>query len=830
MTQETPEQPPEVSGKPSQKPPKRKSRLLRWILTLSVLAVIGAVTAFGGILYIFYHYGRDLPDYQVLAHYEPPVATRVYAANGQLIAQYAREDRLFLPVSAMPKNVINAFLVAEDKNFYHHGGVDFTGIARAALFDLRHLGTDRRPVGASTITQQVAKNFLLTNEVSIERKIKEAILAFRIERAFSKNQILELYLNEIYLGMGSYGVASASEAYFDKPLNELTLPEAAYLAALPKAPNNYNPFYHEAAALDRRNWVIGRLHEEGYITAEEAKAAQAEPLGVKKKSDTLTVTAAYFTEEVRRFLADRYGTDMLYDGGLQVFTTLDPKLQAYAEKSLRNGLIAYDQTHGWRGPIRKIRVDAWQEDLNVLNVPLGVPTWRLAAVLDVADDHAVIGLRDGTTGTIPFEQMKWARKNLPDQRFGLPPKSVSDVLEKGDVIAVEKVKDDAADETYALRQVPDVGGALVALDPHSGRVRALVGGFDYDSSQFNRATQAQRQPGSAFKPFVYAAALEDGFTPSSLVLDAPFVLDQGPGLPKWKPDNYSHDYYGPSTLRRGIEKSRNLMTVRLAQNIGMDRVVDISRRFGIDDHLQPLLSMSLGAGETTVLKLANAYGMLDNGGKKITPALIERIQDRRGRTIYKRDTRPCPGCSNVAWQGPTTREPMLTDDRERVLEATVAYQITSMMEGVIERGTGVGARSIGKPVAGKTGTSDDAFDAWFMGYSPNLVCGVFVGFDQPRTLGPNEQGATVAVPIFRDFMTEALSDQPSVPFAVPPGIRLVRVNHDTGRPAKPGDTNVILEAFRTDMKVSRPDRSVLDGSSEVVQSETSRRSSTGGIY
>jgi len=811
----------------------RRRRWLRWLGVLGGLTVLGAVAGACGILFIFYEFGRDLPDYHALADYEPPVSTRVYAADGQLIAEYARQDRLFIPVSAIPRQVINAFLVAEDKNFYHHDGIDFVGLTRAVLTNIRNLGTDRRPVGASTITQQVAKNFLLTNEVSIERKIKEAILAFRMERAFTKDQILELYLNEIYLGMGAYGVASASVTYFDKPLNELSLSEAAYLAALPKGPNNYHPTRHTAAAIARRNWVIDRLHDEGFVTAAQAREAKSQGLGVKEHHDTLTVTAAYFTEEVRRFLADRYGTDMLYEGGLQVMTTLDPTLQAEAEKALKDGLIAYDRRHGWRGAFRQVRTTAWKDDLNVLEIPLGMPGWRLAAVTGTSEQGATIGLRDGSLGFIPFEEMKWARPTLPDQRYGYPPESVDEVVKPGDVIAVEALGDDRTGPDghplYGLRQVPEVEGAIVAMDPHSGRVRALVGGFNYEESEFNRATQALRQPGSAIKPFVYAAALDSGFTPASLVLDAPFVLDQGAGQGKWKPGNYSNQFYGPSTLRLGLEKSRNLMTVRLAQYVGMDAITAIARRFGIQEHMPPLLSMALGAGETTLLRLTNAYGMMANEGLRIEPALIERIQDRRGKTIYKRDERACPNCTNVAWH-PGLQAPVLPDNRERVIDAPTAYQSISMMEGVIERGTGVQARSIGKPLAGKTGTTDDAKDAWFMGFSPNLVAGVYTGFDNHRTLGPDEQGASVAVPIWKAFMEQALKDQPAIPFHVPEGIRLVRVNAQTGLPARPGDRNVILEAFKADTDIGRIDRTVLDGSHEVVQSDGNSRSSASGIY
>ena len=811
---------------------------------LGVVLVLVLLVVAGGV-FVLYKYGRDLPDYHQLANYEPPVATRVHAGDGRLIAEFARQQRLFVPIGQIPKKVTYAFIAAEDKNFYSHMGIDPMGNIRAVLTNIGNTFTDRRPVGASTITQQVARNFFLSNDVNYVRKIKEAILSFRIEQAFTKDQILELYLNEIYLGFGSYGVAAASLNYFNKSLDELTLPEIAYLAALPKGPSNYHPVRHYQRAVARRNWVLERMREDGYITKEQMEEAQQTPLTVVGRGGTDLVKAEYFTEEVRRQLYDRYGETRLYDGGLSVRTTLDTSLQGLGERVLRNGLIAYDRRHGWRGPISRISTsENWAKDLAEMDVPLGVATWHLAVVLDVEDQSARIGLADGDTGVIPMSGMSWARPWLEGQRFGSPPESASDVLSVGDVIAVQRMKGQEQPEgdpafqnaslesgdnvRYSLQQIPEIEGALIAMDPHTGRVLALVGGFDYDQSQFNRAIQALRQPGSAFKPFVYAAALDHGFTPSSLVLDAPIVVDQGYGLGKWKPENYENKFYGPGTLRMGIEKSRNVMTVRLAENIGMPAIVDYAKRFDIVDNMPPILSMALGAGETTVLRLTTAYAMLDNGGLRITPTLIDRVQDRRGMTVYRHDTRECPGCQVDEWVD-GMMPPVLPDPRERVVDARTAYQIVSMLEGVIQRGTGVSIRVVGKPLAGKTGTTNDAADAWFVGFSPDLVVGVYTGFDKPRTLGPGEQGATVAAPVFRDFMLTALKNQPAIPFRIPDGITLARVNAKTGLPAQPGDQDVIMEAFKQGTE-PHGEQPVLDGAGGVMQTGRDVPVGTGGLY
>lgn len=789
------------------------------------LGLLGAVVAG---FFVLYQYGRDLPDVNQMADYQPPVTTRAYTADGSLLVEFARQNRLFVPISAVPEDVVDAFLAAEDKNFYQHSGIDFTGILRAVVINLTNIGSNRRLVGASTITQQVAKNFLLSGEVTYARKIKEAILAYRIERAFTKVEILELYLNDNYFGQGAYGVAAAALRYFEKPLNELTLSEIAYLAALPKGPNNYHPVRNYDAATSRRNWVIGRMQDEGFIDAEEADAARAEPLVARIGGKAERFEAAYFTEEIRRYLYNEYGADELYEGGLSVRTTLDPRLQEIAERSISAGLVAYDRRHGWRGPLRRVDVENWSVAIEDIPDGRGKRSWRVAVVLELTEDSAVIGLRGENIGVIPMSELTWARRWKKDQKTGGRPKTPGDVLAPGDVILVERLPSDDGDRAaFALRQVPDIEGGLVAMDPHTGRVLALVGGFDYSASEFNRATQASRQPGSAFKPFVYAAALDSGFTPSDLVLDAPFVIEQGFGLGKWKPANYSNKFYGPSTLRLGIEKSRNLMTVRLAQDIGMQQVADYAHRFGISEDMPPNLAMALGAGETTLMQLTAAYSMLVNGGKRVEPTLIDRIQDRRGKSIYLHDRRPCDLCRTDAWEG--QEEPIIPDQREVVLNAGTAYQVVSMLQGVVERGTGVRIRSVGKPLAGKTGTTNESMDTWFMGFSPDLAVGVFAGFDSPRTLGKRETGSSVAAPIFRDFMKDALAGQPAIPFRIPPGIRLVRVNPTTGLLATAQDRRVILEAFKPGTEPGGQ-REVLDGSDSVVQTGTGPQTGTGGLY
>ncbi len=784
-------------------------KIYKTIATLGIILVALGFLCLGGIFSVFWYFGYQLPDYQQLADYEPRTVTRIHAGDGRLLAEFGRQNRVFVPIRAIPKGVKNAFLAAEDKNFFRHYGVDFFSIGRAILTNIGRLGTNQRLVGASTITQQVAKNFLLTNETSLNRKIKEAILAFRIERALSKNRILELYLNEIYLGMGSYGVAAAALNYFNKSLNKLTVSEAAFLAGLPKAPNNYHPIKEYKAAKMRRNYVISRMFANDYITGSEATNAKGEPLVVRRRSEALNTEAGYFVEDVRRELMQRFGEAKLYGGGLSVRTTLQPDLQIIADSSLRDGLIKYDRRHGWRGPLSRIPVNQnWL--LSLRNYPEPVylktilPKWRKAVVLSIENKQAELGFVDGSSGFLPPNELKWAgikeSKNQPDHRK----KPTKQGLRVGDVVLVQALnsemrKSRKSRSSFRLRQIPEVNGAIVAIAPHTGRVLAMTGGFSYFKSEFNRATQARRQPGSAFKPFVYLAALDSGYTPSSIVIDAPFVFDQGPGLIQWKPSNYTNKFYGPSPIRIGIEKSRNLMTVRLAQMIGMEIIADYAERFGIVDHMPRMLSMALGAGETTLFKLTTAYGMLVNGGKKINATLIDRVQNRQGKTIFRHEKRNCKLCKNIEWDRQAV--PKLPENRQFLVDTRSAYQIVAMLEGVVKRGTGRRLRKVGKPLAGKTGTTNNSLDTWFVGFSPNLVVGVFVGFDEPRPLGRGETGASLAAPIFQSFMSKALAKKPPIPFRIPKGIRLVRINALTGKRALPGDKPVILEAYKNETSI-----------------------------
>jgi len=775
---------------------------LFWLL-LSVL-FIGMVAAGSLLVWVFWTYGRDLPDYQQLAKYEPPVVTRIYAGDGALLAEYANQKRLFVPVEAIPPRLINAFLSAEDKGFYDHFGIDLQALARAAVTNVKNFGQGRRPIGASTITQQVTKNFLLTNEVSIERKIKEAILSLRMEQAFSKGQILELYLNEIYLGYGSYGVAAAALNYFDKALDQLTLAEAAYLAALPKAPSNYHPVRKTAAATARRNWVLGQMVENGYITEAEAAEATATPLITAEQTGFDAADAPFFAEEVRRALISQYGEDMLYGGGLAVRTTLDPYLQQAARLSLQRGLEALDRRQGWRGALAVVEDDGDVAAALAAQQAKMLPGHYAALVTNVAKDSAQIFV-DGMPANIPFELAFWAYPPRDDE--GVRPPVLTDLrhaLSPGDIVMVQH-PDDTPDlirdgfvpepNDFALSQRPLVEGAIVALDPHTGRLLAMSGGYNFADSEFNRAVQAERQPGSAFKPFVYLAALDHGFAPTTRILDAPLVVDQGPGKPKWKPANYTKRFYGPSIMRVGIEKSRNLMTARLAMRLGMEEIQAYARKFGLNENLPPLLSMSLGAGETTLLRLTAAYGMLVNGGKHITPSLIDRIQDRTGRTIYRHDDRPCGQCRSAdGWSNQPI--PELPDNREQLTSPASAFQMVSMLEGVVKRGTGRRISGLELAVAGKTGTTNDNTNGWFIGFTPDLAVGVFVGYDTPRPLGKRETGSTVAVPIFGDFIERASAGKPVIPFRRPSGVTLIPVDSETGERALPNDPGAIMEVFK----------------------------------
>jgi len=824
-------------------------RFMGFLFAAGTIVFLVGVAAAAGLIW---HYSKDLPDYSQLQDYEPPVMTRVHAADGALLGEYSKERRLYMPIQAVPKLVINAFLAAEDKNFYEHGGIDYMGMGRAAMLYAQNFGSNRRPQGASTITQQVAKNFLLTNEVSFTRKIREALLAMRLERAYSKDKILELYLNEIYLGLGAYGIAAASLVYFDKSVNELTVADAAYLAALPKAPAALHPIRNRDRALERRNYVVDRLLENGWIKSADAEVAKKDPMTVTSRSNAAHIFAGeYFAEEVRRDVFERYGEKKLYEGGLSVRTTLDPKLQVVARKTLTAGLVNYDEAQGWRGAPNKLDISGdWGVKLAEVKALGDISPWKMAVVLETSDQSARIGfqpgrelggavLKDRQIGLIPLDGVRWAKAAAGPTR-GKTPTAVSQVLAPGDIIYVDPLlaKDgNAIEGQFRLRQLPEVSGALVAMDPWTGRVVAMVGGFSFDQSQFNRATQAYRQPGSSFKPLVYSAAMDNGYTPSTVVVDAPIEIDQGSGS-VWRPENYSTGkYYGPTTMRVALQRSLNTVTVRLAQDVGMPLIGEYAKRFGVNDDLPNYLSFALGAGETTVMRMVTAYSMFANGGRRVKSTLIDRIQDRYGKTIFKHDARECRGCDAPnGWKNQP--EPQLIDRREQVLDPMTAYQITSMMEGVVQGGTATVMREVGKPIAGKTGTTNDSKDVWFIGFSPDLVVGIYVGFDKPRNLGSKATGGGLAAPIAKDFMKVALADKPAVPFRVPAGIKLIRVDAKTGMRAGPGDGGrTILEAFKPG--TAPPDNYAVigvadaDGRALTVSPDADRsilRSGTGGLY
>ena len=831
-------------------------RLLGFLFTAGFLVFCAGAAVVG---YVIYDKSSDLPSLETLTSYEPPVMTRVHAGDGSLLAEYAEQRRLYMPASVLPKRLIHAFISAEDKTFFSHAGIDWQGIVGAvARYGQAKLKGERRQLsGASTITQQVAKNFLLSSERSFDRKLREALLAQRIEQAFSKEQILELYLNEIYLGLGSYGVAAASLNYFGKSLKDLQLEEMAYLAALPKAPSNYHPFRQTERALERRNWVLGQMHENGYITADELEAARNKPLEVNPRPYGVQLFASEigaeaFAEEVRRDLEKAYGRKRLREGGLSVRTTLDLKLQIFARQALQRGLMKFDRERGWRGPVARIDLaeGEWGAALGKIKAYDDLRPWRLAVVLEVTPEFAKVGLQpsklksgklDKTRQTVqlPVKYMTWAREHIPgkDGKYSLGEviTSVDQVLNVGDVVYAAPSREEGQQH---LVQVPEVEGALVALDPHTGRVLALSGGFSYAKSQFNRAVQAKRQPGSSFKPFVYAAALDNGYTPASVILDAPFEIELSNGE-KWAPKNYTNKFYGPSTLRRGIELSRNVMTVRLAHDMGMQKVVDYARDFGVYDNLRPLLSMSLGAGETSLLRMTAGFSMFVNGGKRILPSLVDRVQDRHGRTVFRHDSRDCSACKAQKWDGQA--EPELVDARRAVINPYTAYQITSMMEGVVQRGTAKKAfAEFDVPIAGKTGTTNDEKDAWFVGFSPDLAVGVYVGYDNPRPMGKKASGGGLAAPIFADFMKLALRGQPHTPFRVPRGIQLIPINPKSGQRAPYGSDTTILEAFKPGEEPAEDNSVVIGGDpgfvpSGVSQVDSSARdggltTGTGGLY
>ncbi len=748
---------------------KKSIKLIVAIITLSVLFAFSTL----------WYFSSDLPDYKILANYKPPISSRVHSGEGQLIAEYALQKRLFIPYDSVPKKVINSFLSAEDKNFFSHPGIDAKSISRAIIKNLKNILSEKRLEGASTITQQVAKNFLLTNEVSLKRKIKEAILAFRIERAYSKERIMELYLNQIYLGEGTYGIAAASLEYFDKAVSDLNYEEAALLAGLPKAPSKYNPKKSITRAKKRRNLVLKNLYENSFINQVQYNNFKKKPIILKKRKIKLLEEANYYSEEARRIVSDKYGYDALYKGGLSIRTPLNSNYQIEALKALREGLEEYDRRHGWRGPIINLETKDWQNNIQKF-IPDKSLNWKLARVIDVNKLTIKIETENKEEGFIDFKNIAWTRKE-----------SFEDLVRLNDIIYVQKIKKNK----WNLKQLPKINGAIVVMDPYTGRVLAMVGGFSFKLSEFNRATQAKRQPGSAFKPFIYAAALENGFTPSTLILDAPFVMEQGEGLKTWKPENYGKKFYGPSTLRTGIEKSRNLMTVRVAQKVGFEKISEIMNSFGIYDDVPELLSVSLGSAETTLIKLTNAYCTFVNGGKKVTPIFIDRIQDRRGKTIFNADKRKCLGCQEISYL--KEEIPLIEDNREQIITAETAYQITSMLEGVIKRGTGRKLKNLNLALAGKTGTTNKNMDAWFLGFTSKIVIGTYVGFDEPKSLGKYETGAKAALPIFKKFIENVVKKKEALPFKVPNNINLVMVDVETGLQPNATTKKIIYESYKS---------------------------------
>ncbi len=747
-----------------------------------LIILIGIVLLF--LLSTLWYFSSGLPDYKKLSNYQPPISSRVYSEDGKLIAEYALQKRLFVPYDSIPKIVINSFLSAEDKNFFQHPGVDAKGIVRATINNIKNIFQDKRLEGASTITQQVAKNFLLTNEVSLRRKVKEAILAFRIERAYSKERILELYLNQIYLGQGTYGIAAASLEYFDKSIKELDYNDAALLAALPKAPSKYNPYKYPKIAKFRRDLVLLNLKDNNFISEDEFTKLKVRSLNLKKRKIEIVNEANSYTEEVRRSINENYGFEKLYSQGLSIRTPLNINYQIHAIKSLRKGIEDYDRRHGWRGPIsNKLKDKNWSKKLE--NIKLD-PTlnWQIAEIIEINNNEIKFNFINGvnkevSSGNIKYNKLKWSlgKKNI-EERFKL-----------GDLIFVKK-----ENNIYSLKQYPKVNGGIIVLDPYTGDVRALVGGFNFKSSEFNRVTQAKRQPGSAFKPIVYAAALENGFSPNSIILDAPFVESQGVGLKNWKPENYGKKFYGPTTFRKGIEYSRNLMTVRIAKILGLDKILDLSKKLDIYEEIPELLSVSLGAAETTLINLTSAYAPFVNGGKKIEPTLISRIQDRRGKTIFQVQNRECINCDKFIDQ--SLNYPIIENTNKKVISKETAYQMTSILRGAVERGTAKKLKSLGVPLAGKTGTTNDNFDAWFIGFSSNLIIGVYIGFDNPRTLGKFETGSKAALPIFKSFVQNALYKEDFKEFKIPEDIYLTSLNYNTGLKASLGDKNIILEALK----------------------------------
>jgi len=750
---------------------KLLKRLLIFGLLSSLLCLIAIIS-------ILWTYSNKLPDYKYLKSYKPPVSSKLYSGDGVLVSDFSTEKRIFVPYSAISQNVINAFLSAEDKNFFDHPGVDAKGVIRAVKNNIFNIVYSKRLEGASTITQQVAKNFLLSNEVSIDRKIKEAILAFRIERVLTKKRILELYLNQIYLGEGSYGIASASLRYFNKPISELDYAEAALLAALPKAPSKYNPYKDIKLAKFRRNLVLDNLLDNGFITKTLHFKLSNSDIKLKKRKRIYLEDSRYYVEDVRKNVIEKYGYDQVYKQGFNIKTPLDLELQKIASNSLRKGLQNFDKRKGWRGPIsNKKKYKDWRSEIKKLNLEKSIE-WEIAVVNRVDKFETVIETLNGKKGIISFNDIDWTRKEFKK------------LFTIGDIIYVKKI----SEGNYSLKQLPKANGGIVVMDPYTGRVLALSGGFSFKKSEFNRASQANRQPGSAFKPFIYALALENNFLPTTLVLDAPVVLDQGDDLKMWKPENYGKKFYGPSTLRTGIEKSRNLMTVRIAQELGIDKIVNFAKKLNIYENPDELMSVSLGSAETTLLKITSAYCSFINGGKLVNPILIDRIQDSEGKTIFNNEKRYCQNCDLISYEGKSN--PIIKSKYKQIFSPQTAYQITSMLKGVIERGTGKGLKNLKLELAGKTGTTNKNTDTWFIGFTSNLVVGVYIGYDNPKSLGKFETGSKTAMPVFKEFITKTSDKYNARPFKVAENIKMMVVDAKTGKKANSNTKLSIVESFK----------------------------------
>ena len=751
------------------------SRLIKKILILLITVGLGL---FVSIIVILWTYSNKLPDYKFLKNYKPSVSSKLYSGGGELVSDFSSEKRIFVPYNAIPKKVIHAFLSAEDKNFFSHPGVDAKGIIRAVLRNISNIIYEKRLEGASTITQQVAKNFLLSNEVSLNRKIKEAILAFRIERALSKERILELYLNQIYLGQGAYGIASASLEYFDKPISKLDYAEASLLAALPKAPSKYNPFKNIDLAKYRRDLVIRNLYDNSYISYKKYKKLLNTKIILKKRKKIYLEDARYYVEDVRKFIVEKYGFDKVYKQGFNIKTPINLEIQTIATQSLRDGLIQYDKRKGWRGPLlNKKDTNNWNNDLKKYHLEKSIG-WNLAIIKKINKFFVEIETDQKIAGKIEYQDVSWTKKEL-DKLFKV-----------GDVVYVNKIKDNI----FSLKQLPKANGGIVVMNPFTGRVIAMSGGFSFKRSEFNRATQASRQPGSAFKPFIYALALENNFTPSTLILDAPIVLDQGEDLKMWKPENYGKKFYGPSTLRTGLEKSRNVMTVRIALELGLKKISTFSKQLKIYENPEELMSISLGSAETTLLKLTTAYCSFINGGKLIEPIFVDRIQDSEGNTIYNSEKRVCKKCNEISFLGEEI--PKITDNFPQIFSAETAYQVTSMLEGAVQRGTGRKLKDLNLDLAGKTGTTNENTDAWFVGFTSNLVVGVYVGFDEPKSLGRYETGSKTALPIFKAFIKNAVKKKDARPFKVAKNIKMMVIDLITGKKANFGSKKTIIEVFK----------------------------------